>query len=103
MKKCPKGHMPVLTKENTIGMYEYQCFSCKKNHLFDDEIGVGVCEQCKVALCPNCMGVPSISLKDQQHGGDMAMHYAESTAEEGCLCICSRHFKKVYKSRLLSV
>lgn len=46
------------------------------------------------------MGVPDISLKD---GNDMAMHYSESTAEEGCLCICSKHFKKVYKSRNLSV
>lgn len=35
--------MPVLTKMNILGMYDYQCYGCKKKYLFDDETGVGIC------------------------------------------------------------
>ena len=34
---------------------------------------------------------------------DLAVHYVESTAEEGTLCACEHHFKKVYKTRMLTI
>ena len=34
---------------------------------------------------------------------DLAVHYVESTAEEGVLCVCDRHLKKAYNTRYLTM
>ena len=58
LKKCPKGHNTKLIKNNPTKMWEYSCFSCNKKNTFDDENGVGYCQECNVMLCSSCMGFP---------------------------------------------
>lgn len=64
---------------------------------------MAVCETCKVGQCPKCLGCSLPSLHELSDAKDLATHYVESTAEEGCQCACERHFKKVYNTRNLSI
>ena len=103
LRKCPKGHNTALSKVNTLGVWEYVCFGCNQKKFFDDEHGVAICEQCKTGLCGKCMGFREHTLEELDQMADLAVHYVESTAEEGMLCVCNRHFKKAYKTRYLTM
>lgn len=56
-------------------------------------------------MCAQCLGAyrPTFNELKAIHSSDLVKHYVESTAEQACLCICKRHFKKAYCGRILNM
>jgi hypothetical protein len=102
LPECLHGHPTMLHKHHPSQSWEFTCWKCLESKFFDNEHGVAECSTCKSYLCSKCMGARMLSFEESKSDVQLAVHFAESSAEEIPFCNCHRPFKKVYRSRVLN-
>ncbi len=73
--KCKKNHVMKYVNKNPLKENEFLCFSCNKKSLFNDELGMRVCDTCNVYACPDCLNIRYESLENNKMR-ELVSHYA---------------------------
>lgn len=63
---CFKGHPINYSFINTYKKIQFNCFKCSSIFYFNDELGMGSCNQCQVFSCPNCHSIHIPTLTDSK-------------------------------------